>query len=425
MIANWIKAQSSRWLTSDARLRLQRARYARARAKAGGALVIDYFHRVDDPYCQLLVQVIPDLIDRFGVKVIPHVVEQLPANMYPDPARYEALSILDAHRLARLYGIGLPAEAVVPDRLSVQMAARFLAAHPNTEDFFTAAEEIGSLLWRRDVAAIKKRCALAKMDDAPLRRAEALLASHHYYASASLMFEGEVYQGLDRLDHLERRLKHLTRTGGLVRYNKTRLWRERLAAKPIVPGGQVELFFSVRSPYSYLALSEMAEFQRLSGVDLVLRPVLPMMMRGLPVPPDKRHYILADTTREARLREIPWGFIQDPLGEAVCRAMSVGLTIDKPDAQLRFFHSFMQSVWAEGRSGLNNKTMERARTAAGLDPKGGKTMPVADWQAIEDENRRAMLLAGSWAVPTFVVGGQTLWGQDRLWAVVDALQASQ
>ena len=49
-----------------------------------------YFHRADDPVCQLMVQVLPEFAERFDVRIKPRVVERLPANMYPDPQRFEA-----------------------------------------------------------------------------------------------------------------------------------------------------------------------------------------------------------------------------------------------------------------------------------------------------------------------------------------------
>lgn len=99
-----LRANVASWLTSSARLKVRRTVAEFSLKIRRQSHTVHYFHRADDPYCQLMVQVLPDIVSRFAVEVKPIVVEQLPANMYPDPARYEAYSIIDAGRLARLYG---------------------------------------------------------------------------------------------------------------------------------------------------------------------------------------------------------------------------------------------------------------------------------------------------------------------------------
>ncbi len=422
MIKRWARTQITRWITSSTRLKLRRLAYGARRRITRAPLVAHYFHRVDDPYAQLMVQAVPELMDRFGLKVIPHVVERLPAVMYPDPARYEALSVLDAFRLARLYGLGLPSEATVPDRLSVQMCARYLASITDKDSFFSQAEELGSLLWRRDARAIQQRCAVAQMDDEPLREAERLLSKLGQYTSGSLYFEGEFYPGLDRLDHLEARLSKIVGTTSRPRFDATRRWRETLAAGPSIAGKSIEFFFSVRSPYSYLAINELIELRRISDVQIRLRPVLPMLMRGMAVTQTKGLYIVFDVAREARLKAIPFGSLAE-VGEPIRRAMAVGMAIADVDQQLTFYESFMRSTWAEGKTGLEPATMARALKAADIAPGDITPLAPAAWEAQEDRNRSDMLRIGGWGVPTFYAGGQTFWGQDRLWAVIEALQA--
>jgi len=421
MTKHWARTLYVRWLSSGVRRNMVRSRHAMSRRLGRRPLVAHYFHRVDDPYSQLMVQVIPDLMDRFGLQVVPHVVERLPANMYPDPARYEALSVLDAFRLARLYGLGLPADAMVPDRLSVQMCARYLASISDQDSFFAEAEDIGSALWRGDVRTVQQRCSIAKMDDTPLRSGEALLTALGHYASGALYFEGEFYPGLDRLDHLERRLIDITGAAGALRYDLTRRWRERLSEGTSIAGKTLDVYVSVRSPYSYLAVDDILALRQLVDVDVRVHMVMPMMMRGMDIPRDKGRYIMTDMAREAGLKGLPFGSFA-AIGEPVRRAMSFGMAIDDTDQQLRFFRSFMRSTWAEGRTGLETATLAKAMKEAGLSPGDIKRRDAEDWEAEAEGNLAAMMRAGSWGVPTYVAAGQTFWGQDRLWAAIAALQ---
>jgi len=423
-VSAFLKASVSGWLTSNIRINMKRRQAELRRRFSRSPHEILYFHRADDPYCQLMVQVLPDMAARFDVKIKPLVVERLPANMYPDPARFEAYSILDAARLARLYGLGFPVTALVPDRLSVGMANRYLASIQGDVDFFAIAEEVGAALWRQDLPTVKRLCASADIKEAVLNENEALLKSLGHYASATTWYGGEFYAGLDRLDHLERRLNQFGIGDGEVHFELPRLWWHNLEKlEKSVAGRSVDVYFSVRSPYSYLALQMISEFADISGVRLKLKPVLPMLMRGLAVPPAKGRYILMDTVREARLENIPFGRIVDPLGDAVKRAMAIGFPLIEEGMALPFFKAFTRGVWAEGIDGTTDEGLIKILARAGLPAsKLDSVLTEEAWQEKAEKNRQEMLMYGSWGVPTFRVGGETLWGQDRLWAIVEALK---
>lgn len=422
--ATYLKSGVAAWLTSETRLNLSRARAEVARRLARRGRELLYFHRTDDPYCQLMVQALPDLAERFDINIRPLVIERLPANMYPDPARFEAYSILDATRMARLYGLGFPSNAMVPDRLSVGMANRHLVSLQDDPSFFAVAEEVGEALWRNDYKTVRSVCVAADIDETTLEKNEKLLITLGHYASATVFHEGEFYLGLDRLDHLERRLNAARIGDGEVHFELTRLWRYGLQnLEKSLSGRQVELFFSVRSPYSYLGLHLASELADKTGIRLKLKPVLPMMMRGMKVPPAKARYILLDTAREARAEKIPFGRIVDPLGEATERAMAIGFSLAESGDDLAFFKAFTKGVWSEGIDGTSGDGLAEIMEKAGLGrARLRDAFDDASWRPMAEKNRQMLLMSGAWGVPTFRVGTETLWGQDRLWAVVDTLK---
>jgi len=379
-----------------------------------------------------MVQVLPDIASRFAIELKPLVVEKLPANMYPDPVRYEAYSIIDASRLARLYGLGFSLEATVPDRLAVGMANRYLASKQDDPEFFTLAAEIGAALWRKDLNAVRSICGLADVGENDLENNEKMLRELGHYASASVHYAGEVYVGIDRLDHLERRLNALGLGDGQVELEVHRHWRLELEElERTIAGQTVDVFFSVRSPFSYLGVELITEMARKTGVGINLMPVLPMMMRGMKVPRAKGRYILADTAREAHIEGVDFGTICDPLGTATWRAMGIGFAImdneqfgdGKPGEALAFFRSFMRGVWAQGIDGTTDKGLVKILKNVGLDEAWiGKAISKEDTEQRANDNREEMFRSGSWGVPTFRAGGETFWGQDRMWAIIDALK---
>ncbi len=379
-----------------------------------------------------MVQVLPDIASRFAIELKPFVVEKLPANMYPDPVRYEAYSIIDASRLARLYGLGFSLDATVPDRLAVAMANRYLANKQDDPAFFTLAAEIGAALWRKDLNAVRSICGLADVGEQDLENNEKMLRELGHYASASLYYAGEFYVGIDRLDHLERRLNALGLGDEQVDFEVHRHWRRELGElERTIAGQTVDVFFSVRSPFSYLGVELITELAKKTGVGLNLMPVLPMMMRGMKVPRAKGRYILADTAREAYIEGVDFGTICDPLGTATWRAMGIGFAI-MDDAQsgtgeqgqaLAFFRSFMRGVWSQGIDGTTDKGLAKILKNAGLDAVWvGKALSREETEKRANENREEMFRSGSWGVPTFRAGGETFWGQDRMWAIIDALK---
>jgi len=419
-----VRSKMMRWLSSHTRQKLVHLSASIERRVKFKEHEVLYFHRADDPYCQLMVQILPEFAKRFQVKIRPKVVERLPVDMYPDPARFEAYSIIDAARLARLYGLGFPVSATVPDRLSVGMTHRYLANLEDDERFFAVAEELGGALWRQNVQDVQRIAVQADIKEEKLATNEKLLRTLGHYSSGVLYYGGEFYQGLDRVDHLERRLNEAGLGDGEIHFDLQREWRRELGELvKTVAGRSVDFFFSVRSPYSYLALELVEELTRKTGIMFRLRPVLPMMMRGMKVPPSKGRYIMSDVGREARREGIGFGNIHDPLGSGTRRALAIGFAVMQEGYGLDFFLAFTRAVWSQGIDGSTDEGLEKILKNAGLSPKW-ISAAFADkrWERLAEANQQELFAAGSWGVPTFRVDGQTLWGQDRIWAILEVLK---
>ena len=73
-------------------------------------------------------------------------------------------------------------------------------------------------------------------------------------------------------------------------------------------------------PYTSIVFDETIELAEKAGVTLSMRPVLPMVMRGVPATREKGMYIFSDTAREARRRGVAYGNMYDPIGNPVRRA---------------------------------------------------------------------------------------------------------
>lgn len=195
----------------------------------------------------------------------------------------------------------------------------------------------------------------------------------------------------------------------------------------MLQGRELDLFFSFRSPYSYIVLPRVFALADHYGARLNLRFILPMVMRGLPVPLSKRLYIVRDTKREATAEGLPFGRIADPLGRPVERGLAIlHHALQQDEARGRAFAlSFLQGVFAEGIEAGDDRGLGLLAERAGLDGPAALAAIADDgWRAVAEANRQAMVGLGLWGVPSLRFGESFTWGQDRLWLIEDAMIAA-
>jgi 2-hydroxychromene-2-carboxylate isomerase len=185
------------------------------------------------------------------------------------------------------------------------------------------------------------------------------------------------------------------------------------AARDLPP---LELFHSFRSPYSYLSLKRVFAITDAFGLQLKLRPVLPMVMRGMQVPRAKLLYIARDTAREAERLEIPYGKIADPVGKGAERCLAVFRYAESEHKARDFLANAGLAIWSEAVDVSTDKGMRKVTGRTGLFwPDVVAAMESDDWRPETEANRESMMASGSWGVPTIRLGDEVFWGQDRDW----------
>lgn len=414
----------TRFITSPTRRSLKRRLQALRRGLTGARREIHYFHRIDDPYCQLMIQVLPDFATRFGLTIIPHVIGRLDPDMYPEPEMLNAYDLGDAAALARLYQLEFPNDAARPGPEMTEGYTAALAHASRGPDFIMRAGQLGKEYWSHQTLTEKTGGGADKF----LRQDEALLAKRGHYFSATLYHEGEWYWGLDRLGHLEDRLL----SEGLgdpadraLRFDRT--WRGVFdaLASPQADPQPLELYFSARSPYSYIAYFRAKEFAAATGLPVELKPVLPMMMRGMKVPLAKRLYILTDAKREAERAGLAFGNIADPLGAGIERAYAVAHWAQDEGRLEPFFNSLMRAVAVEAIDAATDDGLKIIVERAGLGWAGASdALERTDWRDWVQKNRDEMTANGLWGVPGLRYGETATWGQDRFWLIRQAVLGS-
>jgi 2-hydroxychromene-2-carboxylate isomerase len=192
-----------------------------------------------------------------------------------------------------------------------------------------------------------------------------------------------------------------------------------LSDKPLT----CELWFSFRSPYSYLALERIEDLLAPHGVPLVLKPVAPMVTRGLPVPTVKRTYIVHDAKREADRLGIPFGEMCDPLGPGIDNCLAIAHWAAQRGQAMAFARSAMRGIWAEARDVAEYVDLRHIVERAGL-PWNEARAALGDTEALKAAQANAAELAvySLWGVPSLRCGEFIAWGQDRLPLLADRLR---
>ena len=391
--------------------------------------MIDYFHQVDDPYSHLAAQLLSPLSARYGEEIRPWLVPPPDDAAAPERARLVAYARRDAPRVGAEYGLSFPSNARPPSAAAVGLAQRILAAAPKSASFGEVAAAVGRALWRDDVRALEalaSRAASAHATEAAVAAGAEERARLGHYLGAMLHRDGAWYWGVDRLNHLEDALDAQDSTPGAPRlapYRDLRLGAPPASTRPLT----IEMWFSFRSPYSWIAFPRVRRLAQHYGAQLVLRPILPMVMRGLPVPPVKSLYIVRDVFREAARVGLPFGPIVDPVGAGAERALAVLHHAAPLGLGEAFAESALRAAWSEGVSLASDEGLAKAAVRSGLgEAQVAAALADESWREMAEANRAALFEAGLWGAPTYRVnGGPAHWGQDRLWALEeDLLQAA-
>jgi 2-hydroxychromene-2-carboxylate isomerase len=432
-VLRWATSKFMTRLSSADHLAKTRAKLEKQRRQAGAPHLVEYFHQVEDGYSHLAAQVLPALLARYDIALRCHLVSGPLGKNAAEPELLLRLSRYDAFHVAPHYGLHFPRHDDPPDAALSGLASAVLAA-ADDDGFPGLAAEVGRALWAGDRAGLETLA--ARSGRAGEEQVAARLAAGNarrdelgHYSGAMFHYGGEWYWGVDRLYHLERRLAEL----GADRRPAEPL----LVPRPAVEIGELrddgrltlEIYPSLRSPYTAISFDRAVDLARETGVNLVVRPVLPMVMRGVPATRQKGVYIFTDAAREARAAGVPYGRFYDPIGDPVRRCYSLYPWACEQGRGIELLSSFLRAAFARGINTNRERGLQTVVKDAGLDwARAREIVGQPGWEDQLESNRLAMYEAGLWGVPSFRLldeqGRQVLalWGQDRLWLFAREIQ---
>jgi 2-hydroxychromene-2-carboxylate isomerase len=257
-----------------------------------------------------------------------------------------------------------------------------------------------------------------------------LLRKMGHYSSATMFYAGEWYWGVDRLGYLCERLDSLRarRSSEAVPELQSLTQAMQLNLPAAVPECAKDLpamdfYLSFRSPYSYIVLQRMFKIADAFGMKLELKPVLPMVMRGMKVPRKKLLYIVNDANREAHRMSVPFGKFADPVGPGAERCIAVFYYAKSQGKERGFLLSAGQGIWAEGVDVATDEGMRVVTERCGLFwPDVLAAIKDESWRDVVAANRDNLTEIGLWGVPSIIVGNSAYWGQDRDWLIARQIE---
>ena len=313
---DWIKLELRRRITRsilDPRTRSRiRAKRERKRKAQNRPHQVYYLHQVDDPYSHLCCQVLDQLGQSYDIELIPLVVGTPPVSSTPEVEMLQDHSIKDASMIAPHYGLHFESNKtrIRPENIKIAQA---ILLTTKQESFAKIAQEVGEALWGNDLdrlKALQKNKAMISNEEIFKRISENNRKQKQlgHYFGGIFAYEGECYWNIDRLPFLEERLIAL----GANKSNQSSILKRKSSTdklQSIISGMTLEVIFSARSPYSYLALPQLIEFRKKFPVKIVYRPILPMVMRGMTINKEKQLYIVHDCKRVAEKKEFLSGIL--------------------------------------------------------------------------------------------------------------------
>ncbi len=390
---------------------------------------LDLYVDIADPWSYLVAQAVTRLVQAYPVELGVHIVTPPASDVDPAPILRVKHAVRDAQQLAAFWDLDFPGKREADPGMVRDVGTAMVRDRPPA-DQLRAIIELTHAIWVNDRKKLAPLLANWGTEShgsiAPiLNEKYAQLRKAGHYQGAMLHYKDTWYWGVDRLPYLEAELARDLGTD-VAHVVTPRPESERgplkLSDKPLT----CELFFSFRSPYSYLALEQIEAVLAPYKVPLLLRPVAPMVTRGLAVPTIKRMYIVRDAKREADRLGISFGELCDPLGAGVDNCLAIAHWAGKRsgEAALAFARSAMRGIWTEARDVAEYVDLRHIVERAGL-PWEEARAALAEMEAAQKAatvNAADMAVINLWGVPSLRCGDFVAWGQDRLPLLADRLR---
>ena len=192
-----------------------------------------------------------------------------------------------------------------------------------------------------------------------------------------------------------------------------------------------DFYFDFGSPAAYLAYTQLPKLNAATGAQAQLMPMLlggVFQATGNASPatvPAKGRYVFVDFKRFANSYGVPLNTNPHfPIITTTLMRMATGLQMQNDPQLTKFLDTVFKAIWVDAQNMNEPAVVAQVLTQAGLD--AAALLALANAQTTKDQLKSVTVRAverGVFGAPTFFVGDDMFWGQDRIEQVKAALLA--
>lgn len=191
-----------------------------------------------------------------------------------------------------------------------------------------------------------------------------------------------------------------------------------------------EFWFDFGSPAAYLAWTQIPAIEASTGAQALWRPMLlggVFQATGNHSPatiPAKGRYTFIDFDRFARRYGVPLRYNPHfPISTLLLMRGAVGMQLRDPERFADYCAAMFQAIWVESLDMNDAGVVGQALHRAGFEPQALLALSQEpDVKAALKAATEEAVARGVFGAPTFFVGDQMFWGQDRIDFLKEALQ---
>lgn len=194
----------------------------------------------------------------------------------------------------------------------------------------------------------------------------------------------------------------------------------------------LDVYYSFRSPYSYLSTPDLLRLKSEYDLSIRLRVVLPIAVRSSEFfrPQNIRwaKYIQLDWERRAEFLGLPHRWPDpDPIVQDletfqiaseqpyIFRISMLGVEAERRGKGVEFAYEVSGLIFGGTKNWNRKEYFDKAIERAGLDPDQVEAEITNGTHMDEiEQNQQALDVCGHWGVPTFVFRNEPFFGQDRI-----------
>lgn len=186
----------------------------------------------------------------------------------------------------------------------------------------------------------------------------------------------------------------------------------------------IDYYFTPQSPWTYLGHQRFVQIAAAAGAAVRVLPVdfgkIFPISGGLPLgqrAPQRQAYRLVELQRFSEHLQMPLN--RQPKffpvgGDPAARLITAVDQQDGSAAALALAGAIFRAVWAEERDIASDEVLAEILLASGGDSARMAQSRATEIQQLYEANTQQAINAGVFGAPSYVVGGEIFWGQDRL-----------